>query len=119
VYLLLQAEYLPLPILHSNSIDGTSEFLSNLLASLLPNLRDAKTMAVTISDSQWEEVLWTREEGEHESTVAKDVNEEDEDNIYFSGDQEEAAQKGDWVGVDRDRKASFLIIGALRSEGIL
>ncbi|KAK2466234.1 hypothetical protein APHAL10511_001876 [Amanita phalloides] len=92
--MLLEAEYLPLPTLHSPMADGTSELLSNLLTSVLPNVRDAKTVAVTISDTQWEEVLWDRE-GE----ISK--------------------KKGDWMGVDRDRRSAFLIMGALRSEGIL
>jgi len=116
----LQAEYLPLPVLHSHSIDGTSEFLSNLLTSLLPNIRDAKTMAVTISDSQWEEVLWDREEeARAQAAAAATEKDEETDDIYFLGDREQTKQRGDWVGVDRDRRASFLIIGALKSEGIL
>ena len=57
---------MPLPALHSPLADGTSELLSNLLTSVLPNVRDAKTVAVTISDAQWEDVLWDREEEEKE-----------------------------------------------------
>ena len=58
----LQAEYLPLPTLHSPIADGTSEMISNLLTSVLPNMRYAKTVAVTISDTQWEDGLWDRDE---------------------------------------------------------
>ena len=59
-----QAEYLPLPALRSPLADGTSELLSNLLTSILPNVRDSKTVAVTITDGQWDDVLWEREEEE-------------------------------------------------------
>lgn len=113
---MLQAEYLPLPALHSPIADGTSELLSNLLTSILPNVRDAKTVAVTISDTQWEDVLWDREKSDEE-TATKDENEED---IYAYG-VEDIAEKnaGDWIGVDRDRRSAYLIMGALRSEGIL
>jgi hypothetical protein len=77
---------------------------------------------VTISDSQWEEVLWDREE-EERGEQEKPVQEEEEevlDEIYVSDEQErDVPVKGDWVGVDRDRRSAFLIIGALKSEGIL
>jgi hypothetical protein len=117
-----QAEYLPLPNLRSPTADGTSELLSNLLTSVLPNIRDAKTVAVTISDSQLEEVLWDREAeerggGDGGQPRAEEV---DKDEIYVYGDEELAKErKGDWVGLERDRRSAFLIMGALKSEGIL
>ncbi|KAG1833169.1 uncharacterized protein F5147DRAFT_726871 [Suillus discolor] len=118
--MLLEAEYLPLPVLHSQTADGTSELLSNLLTSVLPNIREAKTVAVTISDSQWEEVLWDREEEERQLSQEKAEPEGDPDNIYVFGDEGLTSEKkGDWIGVDRDRRSAFLIIGALKSEGIL
>ncbi|KAH7914329.1 hypothetical protein BJ138DRAFT_1209365 [Hygrophoropsis aurantiaca] len=117
--MLLEAEYLPLPVLHSQTADGTSELLSNLLTSVLPNIRDAKTVAVTISDSQWEEVLWDREEEERHDDE-KTCQQKDADDIFVVGDEGLFTQrKGDWVGIDRDRRSAFLIIGALKSEGIL
>lgn len=106
-------------MLHSQTSDGTSELLSNLLTSVLPNIRDAKTVAVTISDSQWEEVLWDREEEECGMQQSR-AEKEDFDNIYTLEEQDsEVPVKGDWTGVDRDRRSAFLIIGALKSEGIL
>lgn len=85
---------------------------------MLPNIRDAKTVAVAVSDSQWEEVLWDREEEERLSRE-KDVG-EDQEEIFVGGEEGLPAQRrGDWIGVDRDRRSAFLIIGALRSEGIL
>lgn len=115
-----------MPVLHSPIADGTSELLSNLLLSVLPNIRDAKTVAVTISDAQWEDVLWDREE-EEETAKAKRKEAEDvkmkaadDDDIYAWGhDDVLEKKKGDWVGVDRDRRSAYLIMGALRSEGIL
>jgi hypothetical protein len=73
---------------------------------------------VTISDSQWEEVLWDREE--EERMEQEKAAEEIIDDIYVSGEQtRDGPAKGDWIGVDRDRRSAFLIIGALKSEGIL
>lgn len=116
--MLLEAEYLPLPVLHSQSADGTSELLSNMLLSVLPNIGDAKTVAVAVSDSQWEEVLWDREEEERQNCEI--ISPENSDGIFVTGDEGLPHQKrGDWVGVDRDRRSAFLIIGALKSEGIL
>ncbi|THG93693.1 hypothetical protein EW026_g7613 [Hermanssonia centrifuga] len=115
--MLLEAEYLPLPTM-KQSTDGTLELLSNLLISILPNIPDAKTAAVTISDSIWEEVLWDREEEEEE--VEKGPPQEESDDIFVTGDQDVPSfRKGDWIGVDRDRRSAYLIIGALKSEGLL
>jgi hypothetical protein len=84
---------------------------------VLPNVRDAKTVAVTISDTQWEDVLWDREE-EEKGSIKEDK--ENLEEIYVFGDEGTPDKKhGDWVGVDRDRRSSYLIMGALRSEGIL
>ncbi|KAG6854811.1 hypothetical protein C0991_001238 [Blastosporella zonata] len=120
--MVLEAEYLPLPVLHSPVADGTSELLSNLLTSILPNVKDAKTVAVTISDSQWEDVLWDREQGDQGDKSAE-VGEEPSENledIYAYGDEDIPEKKAkDWVGIDRDRRSAYLIMGALRSEGIL
>jgi len=117
--MLLEAEYLPLPLLHTSSTDGTSELLSNLLTSVLPNIPDAKTVAVTISDQQWEEVLWNREDEEQKS-LEQDKMDVSTDGVFVSGTNDIVKyQKGDWTGVDRDRRSAFLIIGALKSEGIL
>src|SRR6202011_567568 len=104
-HMVAQAEYLPLPVLHSQTSDGTSELLSNLLTSVLPNIREAKTVAVTITQSQWEEVLWDREEEEQQNGMEEARKEEDIiDDIYSSDEQGRAvAMKGDWIGVDRDR----------------
>jgi len=116
--MLLEAEYLPLPVLHSAVADGTSELLSNLLISILPNIRDAKTAAVTISDAQWEDVLWDREE---EAKGTRNLGEQEQNDDPYAWDNTDTTdwKQGDWVGVDRDKRSAFLIVGALRSEGLL
>ncbi|KAJ7700125.1 hypothetical protein B0H17DRAFT_1048688 [Mycena rosella] len=116
----LEAEYLPLPVLHSPIADGTSELLSNLLTSVLPNIPDAKTVAVTISDNQWEDVLWDREEEEAEEKERGADEKQVDNDIYACGDEGLVRRKDrDWLGVNRDRRSAYLIIGGLRSEGIL
>lgn len=92
------------------------DLMSNLLTALLPNIDDAKIGAVTISDAQWEDVLWDREE---EERGLKKKKEEDPDDIYFSSDDIVTKEPGDWVGIDRDRRSAYLIIGALKSEGLI
>lgn len=83
----------------------------------MPNIRDAKTVAVTISDSQWEDVLWDREEEEKSKNLKSST---ENDDIYAYGDENVSDKHpGDWDGVDRDRRSAYLIMGALRSEGIL
>lgn len=100
--------------------DGTLELLSNLLISILPNVQDAKTVAVTMSDSIWEEVLWDREQEEERMQAESQPADEKEEDVYVCGDADiPAFREGDWIGVDRDRRSAFLIIGALKSEGLL
>ena len=106
--------------MQTQSSDGSSELLSNLLTSILPNVADARIVAVTISEAQLEEVLWDREEEqvEQQNPAAKD----DPDDIFVSNADDRgipSRQKGDWVGIDRDRISAFLMMGALRTEGIL
>lgn len=106
----------------TQSSDGTSELLSNLLTSVLPNIPDAKIVAVTISESQLEEVLWDREAEQAEQQDPSESEKDDPDDIFVTSHDDRdipSYRKGDWVGVDRDRISAFLIMGALRSEGIL
>ncbi|KAH9994124.1 hypothetical protein BJV74DRAFT_877714 [Russula compacta] len=102
--MLLEAEYLPVPTMSSEESSGSSQLLSSLLLSVLPNVPGAKTEAVTISDDQWEDVLWDREADETKEERGQTGEEEDE---------------GDWAGVDRDRRSAYLIIGALKSDGLI
>jgi|SRR6266404_6128231 len=113
----------------SQESGGSSGLLSSLLVSVLPNLPDAKTEAVTISDDQWEDVLWVRESDEiSKSTAVKEKSGSGESGSGGSGDDElfvlaqddvPTHSKGDWAGVDRDRRSAYLIIGALRTDGLI
>ena len=102
------------------STDGTLELLNNLLVSILPEIPDAKTAAVTISDSIWEEVLWDREQEEEEQANPKASDGDDAEKVFVCGEEDMSTyRQGDWNGVDRDRRSAYLIIGALKSEGLL
>ena len=81
-------------------------------------MRDARTVAVTISDAQWEDVLWDREE-ETKASQTEPERDDGEDIFVYGDEDPPKRRKGDWTGIDRDRRSAFLIIGALRSEGIL
>lgn len=115
----LQAEYLPVPRMSSQESSGSSLLLSSLLVSVLPNVPGAKTEAVTISDDQWEDVLWDREADE-QRTKNQDVVRKDMEDIFATPEDDGSGHsKGDWGGVDRDRRSAYLIIGALRSDGLI
>jgi len=118
---IIQAEYLPVPTMSSQESSGSSQLLSSLLLSVLPNVRGAKTEAVTISDDQWEDVLWDREADGQRSTKQEDIGKAREDDDIFVLPEHDvpSPSKGDWVGVDRDRRSAYLIIGALRSDGLI
>lgn len=106
----------------SQESSGSSQLLSSLLLSVLPNVPGAKTEAVTISDDQWEDVLWDREADEERSRKQDGIGKKslEEDDVYVSPDQDVPSHsKGDWAGVDRDRRSAYLIIGALRSDGLI
>uniref|UniRef100_A0A8H7XYP6 Mediator of RNA polymerase II transcription subunit 20 n=1 Tax=Psilocybe cubensis TaxID=181762 RepID=A0A8H7XYP6_PSICU len=116
--MLLEAEYLPLPLLRSAATDNTSELLSNLLTSILPNIPDAKTVAVTFNDAHWQDQLWDREKELSEMNDPVAVVDNDDPYAWDNTDIAEWKQ-GDWAGVDREQRSAYLIIGALRSEGLL
>ncbi|KAI0698592.1 hypothetical protein BC835DRAFT_1333975 [Cytidiella melzeri] len=115
--MLLEAEYLPVTTMQQGS-DGSVDLLNNLLVSILPNIADAKMTAVTISDAMWEEVLWDREQ--EEAQLEKEPEAEETYGVFVCGEEGLTTfRKGDWTGVDRDRRSAYLIIGALRGEGLL
>lgn len=118
--MIIQAEYLPVPTMSSQESSGSSQLLSSLLLSVLPNVRGAKTEAVTISDDQWEDVLWDREADEQRTTKQDMGKAREDDDIFVLPEHDVPGHsKGDWVGVDRDRRSAYLIIGALRSDGLI
>ncbi|KAI0770768.1 hypothetical protein BC629DRAFT_1532247 [Irpex lacteus] len=115
--MLLEAEYLPVTTMPPGS-DGSMDLLNNLLVSILPNIPDAKMTAITINDAMWEEVLWDREQ--EEELLDKEPEKEEETSVFVTGNEGLVShRKGDWTGVDRDRRSAYLIIGALRGEGLL
>ena len=46
-------------------------------------------------------------------------NDDNGDVFVYGDDDIPVKRRGDWTGVDRDRRSAYLIIGALKSEGIL
>ncbi len=68
-----------------------------------------------VRDAQWEEMLWDEPDEDEPQKPAK----KDEDDIYAEDDDQPATRKGDWVGVERDRRSAYLIIGALKQEGLV
>ena len=52
-----------------------------------------------------------------------DDGDDDSDVMFYESDvvknSSSSFGKTDWVGLDRDKRSAYLIIGALKSEGIL
>jgi hypothetical protein len=96
----------------SQDTSGSSVLLSSLLVSVLPNVPGAKTEAVTISDEQWEDVLWDREADEQRTVNQEIVRKEMEDIFVTPEDDGPSHSKG-------DRRSAYLIIGALRTDGLI
>ncbi|EIN10652.1 hypothetical protein PUNSTDRAFT_63660 [Punctularia strigosozonata HHB-11173 SS5] len=119
--MLLEAEYLPLPTITSfKTPDGTSRLVTDLLLNILPNVQDAKTVAVTISGAQLEEMLWCSEgDAAEREALTNDSRDPDDDVFAYGDDHWPTAKKGDWTGIDRDKHSAVHVIGILRSEGIM
>ncbi|KAI0028464.1 hypothetical protein K488DRAFT_80664 [Vararia minispora EC-137] len=117
--MLLEAEYLPIATM---DFARGSEVVSSLLLSIVPNLPDLVLGQVTISAAQLEDVLWDKEAEEQARREAERAERsgKDEEDVFVSLDGEgDGVQRGDWVGVERDRRSAYLIIGALKSEGLV
>lgn len=84
----------------------------------MPN---ATPVAVSIDDSLWDEMQWNCSEPDPVRVDNPDQVDQEDGDVFVFGDEEDpsAKQKGDWTGVDRDRRSAFLIMGSLKSEGIL
>ena len=120
-----------MPYIRPQATDETSEMLSNLLTSILPNVPNARTVAVTISEAQWDEVLWKRDQPtvdfksvDQRDALTSDIcGHENSDILLYEtdvvNDIPSNSSKTDWIGLDRDKRSAYLIIGALKSEGIL
>ena len=113
---------MPLPKSPSNADEETPEILSNMLVSVLPDVKNAMPVAVTVSEMHWAEVHWNCHETEqNESGENQQKNGEDEDGDVFAYESDDSSKKqpGDWTGTERDRRSAFSIVGALRPEGML
>ena len=113
-----QAEYLPLPDLHTEGGEGRSELLSDFLASVIPLLPDSEIWTVAVSDEMWAEVLAGLEEEDAEEEAESKADEEGDD-IFISSDFLPATRKTDWLGVNRDKRSAYLIQGALKGEALI
>jgi hypothetical protein len=94
------------------------------LLSIVPNITGIILGQVTISAAQLDEVLWDKEVEEQAKREAEKAElraqEDDEEDVYVTlGEEGDEVQRGDWVGVERDRRSAYLIIGALKSEGLV
>ncbi|CCM01573.1 uncharacterized protein FIBRA_03633 [Fibroporia radiculosa] len=110
--MLIEAEYLPLPVLHTETVDGSSELLSNLLASMLPMIPDAKIVGVTVSDAVWEEVLGDIDDGLEQVKEVSAGQGSDEDDVFVSPDDLPSSQNEDWVFFGRSMNEDRLIRSA-------
>ena len=88
---------------------------------MLPDIKNAAPFAMTVDDTQWAEVHWNCNENNTKTTKAVEGDTGSDDDVIAYESEEDPSQKqsGDWIGVERDRRSAFLIIGALRSEGLL
>jgi hypothetical protein len=132
-----------MPVLPTEA-DGSSLLVSNFLASIVPFASALTSLtAVTISDAQWAELEPEDEPQLAEpapgpgaakqstasgpeimaaETKADAVDGRLNDDVFVYADEERAAtepRKGDWTGVERDRRSAFLIMAALRQEGLV
>ena len=97
--------------------NDTAKLLQDLLSSIIPGAYGAKTIVFPISDADWEDVLHGID-GREDRIILKDIN--DEEGLYITPDEVlPTAKKGDWTGIYREQRSAFLIIGALKSEGVL
>ena len=113
-----QAEYLPLPDLHTGGGEARSELLSGFLASVIPLQPDSEIWTVAVPDDMWAEVLAGLEEEDVEEETENKANEDDDD-IFISSDYLPPARKTDWLGVNRDKRSAYLIQGALKGEALI
>lgn len=90
-----------------------------MLASILPNNKDARTVLVTVTDEQWEEILWDREEEVNKRLEDRQADVPEDDPHVWDNDEEKEWKPNDWVGIDRERRSAFFILGALRSESLV
>lgn len=123
-HFILKAEYLPLPSAPPLYMEkDVSDLLNNLLSSILPPIPNAKTVAIVVNQTQWDDVLYHRKEPEDPDVPEFGESGLNEDNDIFLYEDDKdtygGSKPGEWSGLERDRRSAFMIIGALKQEGIL
>ena len=89
-----------------------------MLISILPKIPELSAIvAITVSEQQREEIEWNCNQLDQQDNKFK----VDEDDIYVYEDTDNATlrQKGDWTGINRDRRSAYAIMGSLKGEGLL
>jgi len=81
--------------------NDTAKLLQDLLSSIIPGAYGVHGI-----------------DGREDRIILKDIN--DEEGLYITPDDVlPTAKKGDWTGIYREQRSAFLIIGAMKSEGVL
>jgi hypothetical protein len=100
-------------------MDDTATLLSNMLTSFLPTNFGAKVLVFPIADAIWEDVLYGTDDREERPWMGGVDGGEDGDIYITANDAIPKPRRGDWTDDYRDQRSAFLIIGAMKSEGIL
>lgn len=145
--MVMEAEYLPLPFLRTPD-DMPQKMVSNLLASILPDIIGANMYIVEVGQAQWDDVLWDRDlerkQKEKEAEERRQAERADADDSKIAAipdkiaidpdpshpdNDDDAYMYGledtphvttrDWEGIDKHRRTAYLVIGALRQENLL
>ena len=112
----LQAEYVPVPTM---DLGHARDLITGLLNGAVPNLVDAKFTMVTMSAENWADALWNSD-AEDMPLVHKPSRKGEGADIYCTlGEDDEEEYQNDWVGVARDKRSAYLILGALKSDGLV
>ncbi|VDC07282.1 unnamed protein product [Peniophora sp. CBMAI 1063] len=106
--MLLEAEYLPVPTM---DLTKAQNLISSLLSIAVPNVRDARLTVVTISDEHWADALWNSDAEDTPSVQKPAPGVEETDEYCALRDDDEEMCQNDWVGVARDRRSAYLILG--------
>ncbi|KAG8930660.1 hypothetical protein FRC02_003932 [Tulasnella sp. 418] len=111
--MLIEAELVPLP---TSPNSATPAILSELLLSLPP--LNSEIQSVSLTDQQWEEVIYEDDDDPSNVSAAKPIameSGEDSDLFNYRG-EEGKAEPRDWTGAQRDKRMAFLILRLLVME---
>lgn len=94
-------------------------FISGLLSSSVPNVRDARLTVVTMSDEHWADALWDSDADDMPTMQKQASTDEDADLYCTLGEDDKEEHRNDWIGIARDRRSAYLILGSLKSDGLI